>query len=64
MPRVALKRIAEPGEVAKVILFLFSEEAGYITGSVSPYLMLTNDTKHNQANVSRLLTSMEVISNF
>lgn len=42
MPYVALKRIAEPEEVAKVILFLFSEEASYITGTVSRFLIVSS----------------------
>lgn len=35
LARTALKRIAQPEEVAKVILFLLSDSAGYITSSVS-----------------------------
>lgn len=41
-PRIALRRLAEPEDVTKVILFLLSDEAAYITASVSlvgsPYL--------------------------
>jgi len=33
LSRTALKRIAQPEEVSKVILFLLSDAAGYITGS-------------------------------
>jgi 3-oxoacyl-[acyl-carrier protein] reductase len=33
--RTALKRLAEPEEVSRVILFLLSSEASYITGTVS-----------------------------
>lgn len=35
LSRTALKRIAQPEEVSKVILFLLSEVSGYITSSVS-----------------------------
>lgn len=35
LARTALKRIAQPEEVAKVVLFLLSDSAGYITSSVS-----------------------------
>jgi NAD(P)-dependent dehydrogenase (short-subunit alcohol dehydrogenase family) len=34
--RTALKRLAEPEEVASVIVFLLSKEASYMTGAVSP----------------------------
>lgn len=51
--RTALKRIAQPEEVSKVILFLLSEVSGYITGSVShphfsvnPVTSLTTYTDH------------------
>lgn len=33
--RTALKRLADPEEVSRVILFLLSSEASYITGTVS-----------------------------
>jgi len=33
LSRTALKRIAQPEEVSKVILFLLSEVSGYITSS-------------------------------
>jgi len=32
--RVLLERIAVPGEIARAMLFLASEEASYITGQV------------------------------
>lgn len=32
--RTALKRIAQPEEVSKVVLFLLSEASGYVTSSV------------------------------
>ena len=35
LTRVPLKRVAEPEEVSKVIVFLLSGESGYMTGSVS-----------------------------
>lgn len=40
LSKTALKRIAQPEEVSKVILFLFSEESGYITGNVSGLSLL------------------------
>lgn len=33
--KVALGRVAEPEDIARVIVFLMSDEAGYISGSVS-----------------------------
>lgn len=33
--RTALKRMAQPEEVGKVIMFLLSDGASYVTGSVS-----------------------------
>jgi len=33
-PRVALQRMADPEDIARAVLFLLSEEAGYITGTV------------------------------
>ncbi|KIW84466.1 hypothetical protein Z517_03716 [Fonsecaea pedrosoi CBS 271.37] len=38
LSKTALKRIAQPEEVSKVIMFLFSEEAGYVTGNVGHIL--------------------------
>lgn len=40
--KIYLKRFAKPEEIAKVILFLASEDAGFITGSV-----LVADGGHN-----------------
>jgi len=34
MDSILMKRIGEPSEVAKAILFLASDEASYITGQV------------------------------
>jgi 3-oxoacyl-[acyl-carrier protein] reductase len=42
--RTALKRLAEPEEVSRVILFLLSKEASYITGAVSSLCCV--DTAH------------------
>ncbi len=36
LEQVPLKRMATPGEVASLITYLASEEAGYITGAVVP----------------------------
>ncbi|MEM3860326.1 MAG: SDR family oxidoreductase [Candidatus Micrarchaeaceae archaeon] len=36
MERVPLKRIEEPMDVARVALFLVSQESSYITGAVIP----------------------------
>ncbi|MEM0147331.1 MAG: SDR family oxidoreductase [Candidatus Micrarchaeaceae archaeon] len=36
MERVPLKRIGEPMDVARVALFLVSQESSYITGAVIP----------------------------
>lgn len=33
--KVALGRVAQPEDIAKVIVFLMSNESGYISGSVS-----------------------------
>jgi acetoacetyl-CoA reductase len=34
-PKVALRRVAQPDDIARVIVFLMSEEAGYISGTAS-----------------------------
>jgi NAD(P)-dependent dehydrogenase (short-subunit alcohol dehydrogenase family) len=39
--KTALKRIAQPEEVTKVIGFLLSEEAGYITASVRSSILIS-----------------------
>ena len=33
-PRIPLKRVAQPGEIAAAILWLLSDEASYVTGAV------------------------------
>lgn len=38
LEKTALKRIAQPEEVSNVILFLMSDQSGYITGVVSSTL--------------------------
>lgn len=35
LEKTALKRIAQPEEVSKVITFLMSDVSGYVTGTVS-----------------------------
>ena len=36
LPRTPLGRIGQPGDIAKVVSFLASEEAGWITGEIIP----------------------------
>jgi 3-oxoacyl-[acyl-carrier protein] reductase len=36
LPRTPLGRIGQPGDIAGVVSFLASEEAGWITGQVIP----------------------------
>jgi NAD(P)-dependent dehydrogenase (short-subunit alcohol dehydrogenase family) len=33
-PHVALQRLAEPEEIADLVLFLFSDQSSFITGAV------------------------------
>jgi NAD(P)-dependent dehydrogenase (short-subunit alcohol dehydrogenase family) len=37
LSRTALKRLGESIEVARVVVFLLSEQASYVTGSVSGF---------------------------
>lgn len=45
--RTALKRIAQPEEVSRVILFLLSDVSGYVTSSVSFAVLLVGLARAN-----------------
>lgn len=55
----AMKRIGQPEEVARAILFLLSESASFVTASVC---MTVHSMLHTANAICRFLTSMGAIS--
>jgi hypothetical protein len=54
--KTALRRLGEPEEVSRVILFLLSKEASYITGAVRLSNLLPKPQSRPHAQIRALLT--------